>query len=455
MKAWIAILIFSLAVSAKPAEDLDYEEESDKEMDEENARIPLLLSKEQELFGKTGANVSLPCEVDDIGSYVRLWRRELPDGNAAGLFIGTVKNVRDSRFGLLSNGALTIEDLTPEDAGQYICSLSTRSPAKLVHNLVVLIPPKVSAVEAVIVVSKGESVTLQCKATGAPQPDIIWKRHDEGKKMFDGQKTIAGESITISSVNREHSGSYECVATNSEGTDKARVSLEVQYKPEIEVERTSINSMEGYDAELTCTVHAKPMASVTWIKNNEPVAIDAERIKVMKNGSKHVLSIKSVKSSDFGNYSCIAMNSIGETKADIEVTGRPTMGMLKTSPFIDGVRVQYQIESHDSVDEVKIKYKPVKGIKWEEREANVDESDDAKVIHSGSIILEILNQGEMYEIKIQAKNQFGWSRESDAQKFVAENATAPPGGAQGVTAGTSTVVNSVSTLLLAYFLVCC
>ena len=55
-------------VSAKPAEDLDYEEESDKEMDEENARVPVLLSKEQELFGKTGANVSLPCEVDDIGN---------------------------------------------------------------------------------------------------------------------------------------------------------------------------------------------------------------------------------------------------------------------------------------------------------------------------------------------------------------------------------------------------
>lgn len=39
-------------------------------------------------------------------------------------------------------------------------------------------------------------------------------------------------------------------------------------------------------------------------------------------GNKYVMNIINVRSSDFGNYSCQAENSIGKSKGHIELTGR-------------------------------------------------------------------------------------------------------------------------------------
>ena len=38
-------------------------------------------------------------------------------------------------------------------------------------------------------------------------------------------------------------------------------------------------------------------------------------------GNKHVLILKDVKETDFGNYSCMADNSLGRKRGTIEVSG--------------------------------------------------------------------------------------------------------------------------------------
>ena len=39
-------------------------------------------------------------------------------------------------------------------------------------------------------------------------------------------------------------------------------------------------------------------------------------------GNKHVLILKDVKETDFGNYSCMADNSLGRKRGTIEVSGK-------------------------------------------------------------------------------------------------------------------------------------
>lgn len=38
-------------------------------------------------------------------------------------------------------------------------------------------------------------------------------------------------------------------------------------------------------------------------------------------GNRHVLTLKKVKETDFGNYSCMADNSLGRDRGSIEVSG--------------------------------------------------------------------------------------------------------------------------------------
>ena len=45
-------------------------------------------------------------------------------------------------------------------------------------------------------------------------------------------------------------------------------------------------------------------------------------------GNRHVLTLKKVKETDFGNYSCMADNSLGRERGSIEVSGKITQLFL-------------------------------------------------------------------------------------------------------------------------------
>jgi hypothetical protein len=47
----------------------------------------------------------------------------------------------------------------------------------------------------------------------------------------------------------------------------------------------------------------------------------SERRSMETRGAKHTLNIRGVQSSDFGNYSCVADNSLGRAKKYMELSG--------------------------------------------------------------------------------------------------------------------------------------
>lgn len=54
-------------------------------------------------------------------------------------------------------------------------------------------------------------------------------------KGSNNPERLDGTNYTIPSVNREHSGVYECVAKNVEKAEKQSVEILVQYEPEVRV----------------------------------------------------------------------------------------------------------------------------------------------------------------------------------------------------------------------------
>merc|ERR1719510_7386 len=93
----------------------------------------------------------------------------------------------------------------------------------------------------VLTASKGDDVTLNCKASGEPAPTVKWTRLR--KNLPDGKESLAASVLTFSGVSRKHEGTYICVASNGFGNDAtASIKVLVEYEPEVEAEELFIHS---------------------------------------------------------------------------------------------------------------------------------------------------------------------------------------------------------------------
>ena len=68
-----------------------------------------------------------------------------------------------------------------------------------------------------------------CQAEGFPPPVLNWTRF--GMPLPEGKTEVKDGSLTIKNLSPADSGAYECVATNSMGTKKAKMNVAVQRQP--------------------------------------------------------------------------------------------------------------------------------------------------------------------------------------------------------------------------------
>ena len=84
----------------------------------------------------------------------------------------------------------------------------------------VVIPPKNESVK------EGSHVTLTCTAEGYPTPHVVWIAPN-GTVL---QNRTTDTNLTLPSVSRHSSGTYQCKATNELGSDSATMKLDVWCK---------------------------------------------------------------------------------------------------------------------------------------------------------------------------------------------------------------------------------
>ena len=82
-------------------------------------------------------------------------------------------------------------------------------------------PGKVSAVT-------GDTLTLNCSATGDPRPVISWKR--QGTALPVGRSLRSNDALIIRGLREEDTGIYSCMATSARVFDVKAIS-DVRVKP--------------------------------------------------------------------------------------------------------------------------------------------------------------------------------------------------------------------------------
>ncbi|XP_060808257.1 lachesin [Amyelois transitella] len=379
---------------------------------------PRFLSRGHSFRTVVGDTLLLPCQVQNLGSLVLLWRRGPAVLTAASLMV-----TRDERFRLVDGYNLQITDVGPQDAGDYVCQISDRVARDQVHTVEVLVPPSVRASPESkhAAARRGGAAVLECRASGNPVPSVVWTKLNESTARLG-----EGAQLQLPRLERRHSGRYACTVDNGVGPPiVTEFQLQVLYPPEITVERSWVHTGEGFRAELLCTVHADPPAEVSWYQNSFPLSA-SERITMSARGNNHTLLIANVQPEDFGNYSCVADNSLGRARQHVEVSGRPGPARFTSPPLAarpDVYRLAFAVDSYPPLDELRLLYRQLainesfqQPGRWHDVVLPAP-APAGELAHRVSYELRGLQPAAVYEAIVQAKNRYGWNEVSDIFQF--------------------------------------
>ena len=101
------------------------------------------------------------------------------------------------------------------DSDNYLCTARNLlgSVVKRTVLVVVSLPQFTIKPPSKVVAVPGDTLTLNCSATGDPQPVISWKRQEAVLPVGRSHRT--NEALILRDVKKEDAGIYTCVATSA------------------------------------------------------------------------------------------------------------------------------------------------------------------------------------------------------------------------------------------------
>lgn len=245
-----------------------------------------------------------------------------------------------SRIQVLENGTLVIDSVSDKDAGDYLCVARSKAGDDL-QLMKVSVSMKPAKIEPKFVGKKqvpyGKELKVDCKASGAPVPEISWGLPDgtlvnnalqaDGRIRSRPKRYILFNNGTLylNRVGMDVEGDYTCYAANSLGKDEMHVHITVvSAAPRIRPSALTFAKVKpGGNTRFDCEAIGEPKPKILWmLPSSDMIAASNERYLMHVNGS---LDIRGVKLTDAGKYFCIARNTAGEESKvyKLEIDGNP------------------------------------------------------------------------------------------------------------------------------------
>uniref|UniRef100_A0A8C4IM08 Neural cell adhesion molecule L1-like protein n=2 Tax=Dicentrarchus labrax TaxID=13489 RepID=A0A8C4IM08_DICLA len=270
----------------------------------------------QSQLNVSGSDVHIKCAVSGKPSPVITWRRN------AGLFRDdSQKNSR------VLDDTLIIHNARPEDSAVYQCDASN-SHGSLLANINIMImnmaPRILTRDHQEYAVVLGGDIIMNCSVFSSPPPSISWAKDETPVTTEGGRFAILQDrSFQIIRAEKNDSGNYVCVASNTEGKSAVTAVLDVKDPTKIVDPPREAQIISGTTAQFTCQAeYDKSLQStfeVVWRKDGEkiPLSFEENSRYLVADG---LLQIMNVNLSDQGFYTCIARTSLDEDNATALLT---------------------------------------------------------------------------------------------------------------------------------------
>ncbi|KAG9509681.1 Hemicentin-2, partial [Fragariocoptes setiger] len=332
-----------------------------------------------------GARVTLVCTTEngDIDSIKYEWFKHDSNGKPSAFPLAT-----DSRVG---HSILIFQSVEAKDSGMYTCVASNRFGS---HNMTAVlnvdVPLRWTIEPANKVARVGDSLSIECQASGQPEPTVRWTRLRTSTNV-----TMAGPILIFPYLARNDTGIYECVASNGIDENLRKVIelqvKDVEYEIDVDsfVELKTVNRFqimktiflqivlsltcmivaatsnrkedsplllpipiaksyhEGARVALVCTPASGDIDSMKyeWFKYDSSDKPSAFPVATDRGVSHSALTFRNAEAKDSGKYTCVASNRFGShnvsTILNVDV---PLKWKIEPTNRVDRVGTSLSIE---------------------------------------------------------------------------------------------------------------
>ncbi|XP_035704480.1 Down syndrome cell adhesion molecule-like protein Dscam2 isoform X15 [Folsomia candida] len=227
-----------------------------------------------------------------------------------------------------TEAVIRIDAVRREDRGMFQCFVrndqdSAQSTAELKLGGR-FDPPRLTFKFREEVLQPGPKVSLKCKATGNPSPEIVWEL--DSKKVTNADRVQVGQfvgengevvsHVNITNVHSNDGGVYRCTAISKVGSATHTGRLNIHGLPHVKsMDKAQV--VAGSGMVKTCPVAGYPIDAVIWEKDNRVLPIN-RRQSVFPNGTLVIDNVQ--RNMDQGTYTCVARNAQGYTsRGNLEV----------------------------------------------------------------------------------------------------------------------------------------
>ncbi|KAH0955549.1 hypothetical protein HN011_011457 [Eciton burchellii] len=302
-----------------------------------------------------GRDVSFTCVVNHLQSYKVAW---IKSDSRAILAIHTHMVAHNPRLSVTHNGhntwKLHVTNVQPNDSGTYMCQVNTDPMRSQIGYMEVVIPPDIMDLDDtadLLTTKENGDVRLRCRATGTPEPVVIWRREDGRNITLRSEhgvkrtRTYEGEQLHLRGVQRQEMGSYLCIASNGVPPSiSKRYYVNVRFKPLIKVSNQLVAAPVDSDVLLQCYVESSPKALNTWYRNNGAKLLEDEKhdiseVTINDYAYQLNLTVRHLDQSDFGTYTCSAENAFGKAEGSIRLQElhmpKPTIASTRRTEVLE------------------------------------------------------------------------------------------------------------------------
>ncbi|XP_032877568.1 peroxidasin homolog isoform X1 [Amblyraja radiata] len=365
--------------------------------EEFNCEKPRITTQPQDADVTSGNTVYFTCRAEGNPKPEIIWLR---NNNALDMKY-------NPRLNLLDDGTLMIQNTQEDDQGVYQCMAKNvagevKTPEVILRYFEIPARPAFVIQPQNTEVLVGESVTLECSATGNPQPRITWMRSDGSPLPNDPRYTITSSGgLYIQTVEQTDGGQYTCLANNNQDSVQANAFIIIKAPPQFTVFPEDQAVVEGQTIDFHCEAEGNPAPTIAWTKGGSAFPGD-RRFIFLSSGS---LRISGVALHDAGQYECQANNVVGARRIAVQLTVQRRVSLVFTNRPADqtvavGTDVQIPCSARGSPDPT---------LTWSKDGIQVTESGKFHIGSEGFLTIRDVGSGDGGQYECIARNNIDHS----------------------------------------------